>query len=716
MAGAQGLDVTAQVSGAQYAPPASNPALDLARSLTEIRPEAQGAINAVGDSLQSQAQIQAKKDAMAANGAKYADAVQQGKILPTQNPWYMQAYNRESAAISSQQDLYKLQNDAATWPEANDPQQFQQRWQQGVADIGKNYSTPDENAGFMAAASQVTQQTIASNQAENVQRIVAARTTNVSALAADSLVQAMKQTGGTLSGTQAYQAMSAAHLRWTATGGSEEQWNKIVFDAVTAAGYSTGDSGVIDLLKDPALLGQPPTAGADGSSGAGPGAMSAPGQVTPPSPGQGAALRGTENSPTPQAFDETAAHNAVASLFPGSTVTSMARSAAHNATLPGAATNSMHLTAEAIDFEAPGMTPAQVKAKWLAAGHPLTEFITPAEAVANGEGAHYHIGWRGAAGQTTPTQQLLASYPGGPPTIPSTALAATGTSTASSPNSLYNQAGIAEQAETIRYRIQQNAFEQAQDKYKNLRAAQELEGQQATQDIYSTFGNGVITGGADPNAVVSYLSSKGYSPAGIAAAMANIHENVAASVGLQNAKRELYSANPQNAAALFNLDLEGKKNGWTPDYEQRVGAQVVAGNITGEDGQRMILGAVEKSKQDGQAVTASGVHNYEGLRNHAESLAQTIAFQTTRSYGVQMDDITFKQTRENIATAGGAYLESHPGDFAGSYQAMAAETARELSNLRKANAGQKPRPTLQTSTGSPQPAPADATNPRRPIQ
>lgn len=84
------------------------------------------------------------------------------------------------------------------------------------------------------------------------------------------------------------------------------------------------------------------------------------------------------------------AATAIKSIFPNAVITGGGRSAARNAQV-GGAPNSMHLSDQALDFQVPGMTGAQVKAELIKRGYPLTEFLD--EGQVGDQGPHLHWGW-----------------------------------------------------------------------------------------------------------------------------------------------------------------------------------------------------------------------------------------------------------------------------------------------------------------------------------
>ena len=124
------IGVIAQDPGARLQAPGTNAALQLAESLRSATPEASRLMQGIAEDRSAKARAQAAKDALEQSGAKLADAVREGKIKPTQNPWYVQAYSTESAAIRAQKDLSALQTEAATWDSKDDPAAFDKQWRE----------------------------------------------------------------------------------------------------------------------------------------------------------------------------------------------------------------------------------------------------------------------------------------------------------------------------------------------------------------------------------------------------------------------------------------------------------------------------------------------------------------------------------------------------------------------------------------------------------
>lgn len=247
---ASGINVVATDNGARYVAPASNSALELAHSLRDLTPTANQFLTEYGQQQADNFAAKAKADVIANAGEKFGDAVREGKLEPTQNPWYIQAYQREGAAVQAQKDMAKLQTDSQSWAEQNDPAAFQQKWNEAVGGIAKGYTDPDAQAGFDAVAAQTSQQVIATNTAQNVAAINAARVSNLTQLTTQALQQAASDAGGHPSPGQLWAATAAAKDQWIKTGGTQAQWDQIEVAALTGAAYNAQNTEILDAVGD----------------------------------------------------------------------------------------------------------------------------------------------------------------------------------------------------------------------------------------------------------------------------------------------------------------------------------------------------------------------------------------------------------------------------------------------------------------------------------
>ena len=230
----------------------SNSALRLADSLSQFNAEARQTMQNVATQRAEKARAEAKKAAIEASGAELADAVREGKIRKSQNPWFVEAYNREAAAIRANDLLQNLQVESATWDEKDDPSAFAGRWRAEVGSLMENFSGKDQVAGFSAAA--VSSQVLQSNATRNAARIESERVDNLAALTSSALGQAYTESGGRLSANQIVATLAPTREQWFATGGDEEGYRKMVIGAVTTAAYEAGNPDLLDILKSRELL------------------------------------------------------------------------------------------------------------------------------------------------------------------------------------------------------------------------------------------------------------------------------------------------------------------------------------------------------------------------------------------------------------------------------------------------------------------------------
>jgi hypothetical protein len=251
MANTPQIDIIARDTGDRFTAPVqrTNAALDLARSLSEFRPAADQALDVYADHLITKARSKAKADALTNAGKAFGDAVREGKIEPTQNPWYIQAYNRESAYISASDAIGKLQQDSATWEEQNDSVAFAQRWRKEVGAVGEQYKNPDQQAGFASAEAPATQQTLAGNVGANVKRIKEERETNMASLIAKTIQDVNLKQANNASPDQVYGALEDLRKNWVFTGGTDQQFDMLTYKGVQSAAYNQMDPDLLDVLK-----------------------------------------------------------------------------------------------------------------------------------------------------------------------------------------------------------------------------------------------------------------------------------------------------------------------------------------------------------------------------------------------------------------------------------------------------------------------------------
>lgn len=239
-------------------PQRTNAALQLADALGDLHPAARRAGYVYAQKKQDEAEAQAKVDALKTMGQDFAEATRRGLIEPTQNPWYMQAYAKESAYVRSQQDLSSLNAEAANWSEQNDPQAFQKKYLERIGQLSEKFGKdPDAQKGFLAAAAPAQQQAFASNTAINVERIKRERQDNMGSLIAQSVGEANRTNGGNASPSQIMDSLGSIKEAWISTGGTEAAWKELVVKGVTSAAYNQQDADLLDVLKGAGLYDLP---------------------------------------------------------------------------------------------------------------------------------------------------------------------------------------------------------------------------------------------------------------------------------------------------------------------------------------------------------------------------------------------------------------------------------------------------------------------------
>lgn len=229
--------------------PEDNDALRLSRSLAGFNEQANALIQGTLGRMQVKAETKAQADALRGQGLEFAEAVRQGIIEPTQNPWYITAYNQESAALSIRSDLTALQTDALTWEERSDPQAFQARWAQESGDLVGAFSSDAQVNGAAPVVREITSQVINSNIAQNVQRIREERTSNMSQLLAERIGSVNTRLGGNATGEQVFGSIEDLRSNWINTGGTDLEFDELITSAVTTAAYGSRDSDLLDVLR-----------------------------------------------------------------------------------------------------------------------------------------------------------------------------------------------------------------------------------------------------------------------------------------------------------------------------------------------------------------------------------------------------------------------------------------------------------------------------------
>jgi murein DD-endopeptidase MepM/ murein hydrolase activator NlpD len=707
--------IQARDTGDRFQGPSSNAALALAASLKDLEPTLDASLQAYAQKEAEQKRAEGRRAALISQGETLADAVREGKLKPTQNPWFMEAYAKESAALRSQDALSKLQVDSTTWAEKNDPAAFSKRWNEGVAGVAQGFTGKDEMAGFAPVEAQFSQQVLQSNISENQARIVTERRQNVSSLAAQALVGAASKNGGQLSAEQALQALAPSKEMWLATGGSTQDWNALQGAAITTAAYGSQNAGLLDLMKGIGVDGNPVL---DGPFGNGP-------QPAPATPTQLAPAPVLASHALPEQFRLPVPANLARVVKGGEFGAKRPGEGPHNGldlavpegtpvTSPGVG-KVLEVAHDArsgnfvkVDYGTGVVSSfAHLKASSVKVGDRVAQGAILGTAGSTGHSTGPHVHWvvrvngqavnpksvkfpQGAVAEAAqavaPPAPIAAVDPSAPPPPPTPAVARG--------PSLYDIAGVADAAESDRYRITQAQEDAMTSQLKMHKAAVEVRAQAAVSDLYATHGTAILLGDYKLPDIVAELSQRNYQPEEIQEALRTLSTATSASAEVAANRMRINDADPTQAKAHMALALEGERDGYTPAYEDKVGMAVVRGAISGDEGTRMVSNALSTSRQkeaearaDKRAATTAAnkdpaiINNYTKLHQHGtdlEGLAKSVFYKVRGRQPSSMDT----QTIHNLVTGAlGAWLVAHPGDFDGAYQAARDAVAEYGSRL-----------------------------------
>ncbi len=247
------VQVTANPEAVAYSSfaPRSNPALQLAQALSELRPEAGAAAEAYAQHEMQRADLETRQAALKTQGASFAEATRRGLIEPTQNPWWIQAYNRNRAAVLTQNYAAQLSAQSATWAEQNDPAAFQKRYEDAIAQFGQQFGT-DQDAllGFHSSAAPAVQQAVATNEAYNINQMKATRLQDISSLAGKAIMDLAGKYGSKLTANQLNGALEQYKQDWLGSGGTLADWNgKVLPGSVSDAAFRTNNPDLVNLAK-----------------------------------------------------------------------------------------------------------------------------------------------------------------------------------------------------------------------------------------------------------------------------------------------------------------------------------------------------------------------------------------------------------------------------------------------------------------------------------
>lgn len=761
----EALGVAAQLPTTRVEAPRTNAALQLAESLANATPELKEAMDTYNQGQADKARAEAKKDAIRSAGQELADATRAGVIKPTQNPWYIQAYNREGAAIRARSQLSQLQVESQTWEEVDDHAAFAQRWMQEAGSVAEAFGGEDYSAGFIAAEAQVTSQVLQTNTARNSARIVQEREQNVGALAQDALQQSLRARGGTLSANEAWAALAPIRETWFSTGGDELKWRQIVQTALVTTAEGNGDKYLLQLARAPELLYGPSEEGdkirfgmgaTEGRDYTGVTSSVGPQEVAIPA----SVPAGQEPSPQATPIKVDAPKRAGFTIpmpIPGGVSSGYGT---RKAPTKGASTN--HL---AIDIPAAAGTPIQAQAhgKVIAAGKSgglgnrvvvdygggVTatyahmrdinvaegDIVSPGQSVggvgrtgtATGNHLHYRLEvngkpvdprtFKGTVGGTFEGTQGTGENAAPPiPTFPGF----TGTdqpydATAKPANvalrgpSLYSLPGVSAEIEQASYLIGQRN-ELAANERLRLETAKRNEQAFALKDqLYAKYGTQLLTGQVTRGQMMETLGAMGVSAPVIALTLGQVQNDIAESAGVAEAQMRAHGTNPGAAKEVMDLQVEAQTKGYSADLEARVSEKVLTGELSGDDGARIVGGAFSRSEQvrkegesdarqaeaDAQSKPGAAVKNASRLNEEAGNLAAFI-YQQVNARGGKLGEKQLESLNIKLVLIAKAHLASNPGDYEGAYAKAKAAAATALQSLL-ASAAKKPQKKKPTS-------------------
>ena len=238
-----GVQVIQPDSPADVSAGRGNGFLSLAGALADTAPELHDALGAYAKFGQERESAKAQAAAFANTGEAFGDAVREGKIEATQNPWFIKAYNLDAAVIRGKSDMAALMDQSQTWAERTDPQKFQARFSKEMGALAQNYAGghPEVLQGFETAAQPIYQAALAENTQFNIDRIHTEHTENLTALATDALGQTAAKNGGTLTAETAGAALAPVLQQAIQTGGTQSQARALALAAVVNHAAQTGN-------------------------------------------------------------------------------------------------------------------------------------------------------------------------------------------------------------------------------------------------------------------------------------------------------------------------------------------------------------------------------------------------------------------------------------------------------------------------------------------
>lgn len=713
----EAIDVVARLPQATTQAPRTNAALQLADSLARLDPEAQRAMQGIASDRADKARAQAKKDAIQASGAELAQAVRDGLIEPTQNPWYMDAYKKESAAIRGGDALQQLQTESASWEEATDPDAFAKRWREEVGSLAGTFEGPEAAAGFVAAEQAVTSQVLQQNVARNQQRIQTERKNNLAMLSSQALAQAYAETGGRLSPNQVYEVTSAAREQWFGTGGDEAGWYQIMQNALTSTAYGVLDDGVLDLARAPEIIYGPSEAG--NFTAVAPDEDYQGVTITPVDPSEeGGEPTLTVTAPQRNGFENPLpVQGRITSGF-----------GTREAPIPGASTNH-----QAIDIAAPAGTPIQAQAVGRVisakregdAGNVVRvdygggvvasyahmqgfnvaegDMVAPGQSLGgagrtgNASGNHVHYTLRVNGERVDPTKfngQIGGDFEGvktqaqgtdfegyqagegGQPPAPQ--------NNYSRGPSLYGLPGVADAIENDRYRIsaaRRNRPLERMEQVTNQRKERAFAGVDA---LLQTHGVGLYQGDVPRDQMIQELLDQGLTAPEVGMALDQIRGPLGDSVAVAQAQIAARAQTAPGGQKLLDLTVRARRDGWSEEFGDELDDAILAGEMDGNDAASLASTALARSdtvneraeadqrrEASGTKLTPSGrATTATALKQEADNLAALSALKL-QSLGLRGEGLANAEGRIQSAAlrAARAHLAINPADYDGAYAA-----------------------------------------------
>jgi hypothetical protein len=721
------IAVTARSTGSVVTASRSNAALDLANALGDLRPEATKAALGVADSVKKRMETKAARDAIQSQGAELSTAVREGKLEATQNPYYIQAYNRESAGIRASSDISKLAMEAQSWEEKNDPAAFEARWRKESGELAGTYGNDiDSFAGFAPVEAQYTQQTLAANVSQNVARIKTERYSNLTSLGAQAIQQSYAQAGGKITPEQIAAALVPVRLQWVGTGGSDAEFAAMAKEIVLTAAESVGDKDLPLFLKridakgnaingavqgDPleeivqavvpeSQIAQPPGKPAEDRSTT---LQQTPAPLIRKPTGQ--RVTGPNQDPAVwlrnKAADKFLVQNTkdVAKEIFGSKVrlTSTKR--------PGDK-GSLHSVNGTFDM-APikGMSFQEAMFAIESKGYVLAEAIDETSAAVRaktgGTGPHWHfaVATGGGATDIRPAPAFVGpGFQGGDQPFQAQAKQplADGVSA-----SIYDIAGNSSEIERAAGFIGERADRQRTEQVRIIEQTRKVKAFEASDMIFNKYGTRILTGDYTAQEIIQDLSTSGYSVPVISEALANLKGAQLESAGLANARSSWIADDPNTGKALMDLATEGRRDGYSPAYEDKVAQAVLEGVIDGRTGASLVDSALDRSDRDEKAAAAEErrgekkastgkVKSATQIKEGAKGFVLDFVGQTTQINRIRkakgLPPVTFseesvKKLDQRFNSVALRHLASNPGDYAGAYAAMQADVENATKNL-----------------------------------